>query len=243
MNKLVTGVTTVGEAMLAVHEGVDLVELLDPALGTLGALDLNVAQDIVAIVEGRRPLSVCIGDFPEMDADAMLAAARRALQLEIDFLKIGFFGTPHDLECIKGLSVLSARTRLVGVVFADRPRSLQLIDTLAEWGFSAVVLDTAYKDGPSLRALRTDIDLALFVRRARMQGLLVGLSGSLTLRDLPSLLSLQADWLCFRGALCVQRYRTGFIDPAELRAIRAAIPRQPVRVDTPAELRTAEPAH
>ncbi len=225
MTKMMAGVATVGEALLALHEGADVIDLVDPARGTLGALDATIRKEIASIIDGRRPMSACTGDFPEMRTDDVVGAVRRTIALEMNFLKIGLYGTREDAACIRALAPFTATTRLIGVVFADRPNALHLLDAMAEWGFSAAILDTARKDGPPLRRIKTDIDLALFVRRARNNGLLLGLSGLLTARDIPPLLSLEPDYLCFRSALCVHRYRNGFIDPAEFRAIRNAIPR------------------
>jgi dihydroneopterin aldolase len=146
------------------------------------------------------------------------------VSLEPAYIKIGFQGTREDAACIRALAPFSAHTRLVGVVFADRGNSLQLLDALAEWGFSAAILDTLHKGGLSLRDLKNDMELALFVRRARTKGLLVGLSGRLAAGDVAPLLSLDPDFLQFRSALCRNGYRKGFIDATEFRAIRAAIP-------------------
>jgi dihydroneopterin aldolase len=224
MTKMIAAVATVGEALLAVHEGADLIDLLDPAHGTLGALDPEICRSVATIVDGRKPLSCCIGNYPEILTDEMVAEVRRRAALEVDFLRIGFSGTREDAACVRALAPFSALTRLVGVVFADRTNSLHLLDAFAEWGFSAAILDTARKDGPALRDLKTDMDLALFVRRARRNGLLVGLSGNLAVDDVAPLLTLEPDYLYFRSALCVHRYRNGFIDPPQFRLIRNAIP-------------------
>ena len=228
MTKMIAGVASVGEALLALHEGADVIDMLDPARGTLGALDPDTCKSITKIIDGRRPLSVCTGDYPEMVTEEVVAEVRRRASLAMDFLRIGFAGTRQDASCVRALARFSAMTRLVGVVFAERTNSLHLLDAFAEWGFSAAILDTARKDGPSLRKLKTEVDLALFVRRARTNGLLVGLSGNLAAGDIPPLLTLEPDYLYFRSALCVHRYRNGFIDPLEFRAVRSAIPMEEV---------------
>jgi dihydroneopterin aldolase len=206
------------------HEGADIIDLLDPALGTLGALDPAICNSIASVIQGRKPLSCCIGDYPEAVTENIVAEVRRRADFEVDFLRIGFAGAHEDAACVRALAPFSALTRLVGVVFADRVNSLHLLDAFAEWGFSGAILDTARKNGPSLRRLKTDIDLALFVRRARRNGLLVGLSGNLAVEDVEPLLDLEPDYLYFRSALCVHRYRNGFIDPEQFRSIRSLIP-------------------
>ena len=56
-----------------------------------------------------------------------------------------------------------------------------------------------------------------------MYNLLCGLAGSLRLDDIARLAPLQADYLGFRGALCVQQQRTAQLDEVRLRQIRDAL--------------------
>jgi len=62
-----------------------------------------------------------------------------------------------------------------------------------------------------------------FVQTARHYQLLCGLAGSLRKADIPELLTLQADYLGFRGALCTQHQRTAKLDPAAILTIKATV--------------------
>ena len=224
MTGFLASVTSIEEALLAVEGGADVIDLKDPALGALGALDACVASEIVSAIGGKRTLSATVGDFPSMDPREVLAAARRTAGLGVDFVKIGFFGTARDAECVRALAPLAAQTRLVAVQFADLAPDPGLCERLTESQFAGVMLDTARKDGSGLRALLSDEQISRFVRRARALGLIAGLAGKLRLTDIGPLLELAPDYLGFRGALCAQHQRSAGLDAEVLRAVRLAIP-------------------
>jgi uncharacterized protein (UPF0264 family) len=159
-----------------------------------------------------------------MDAGEVLAAARRTADLGVEFVKVGFFGTPRDVDCVHALSTLSSETRLIAVQFADLARDLDLCERLVEARFAGVMLDTARKEGPGLRGLLSQSQLSSFVRRAQALGLIAGLAGKLRLADIAPLLDLRPDYLGFRGALCTRHQRSAGFDVQALRAVRLGIP-------------------
>jgi len=224
MTRMLASVLSVEEAVLALEAGADLIDLKDPRRGALGALDARVAREIVAVVAHRCLLSATAGDFPAMQPRALVAAAQRAAGLGVHFVKVGFFGTPRDQQCMRALTPLAAQTRLVAVLFADLAPTLDCAQLLSEARFAGVMLDTARKDGAGLPALLSRTQLAHFVGRARASGLITGLAGKLRLADIEPLLGLGADYLGFRGALCAKHERSAALDPAALQAVRRAIP-------------------
>ena len=224
MTGFLASVTSVDEALLAVEAGADVIDLKDPARGALGALDASLAREIVSAIGDKRTLSATAGDFPSMDPREVLAAAQRTANLGVDFVKIGFFGTPRDAACVRALAPLAAQRRLVAVQFADLAPDHDLCEQLAESQFAGVMLDTARKDGPGLRAFLSEALLSRFVRRAQGLGLIAGLAGKLRLADIGPLVELAPDYLGFRGALCAQHQRSAELDAGALRAVRLAIP-------------------
>jgi len=224
MTGMLASITGVDEARLAIECGADLIDLKDPARGALGALDALIARDIVATFAGAATLSATVGDFPSMEPRDVFAATRYTVELGVDFVKVGLFGTPRDTECIQALAPLAAQARLIAVQFADLAPDLQLAGRLAEAGFAGVMLDTARKEGPGLPHLMTEGQLSHFVNDARALGLIAGLAGKLRVADIAALLALQPDYLGFRGALCKQQQRSAEFDLEALRAVRSTIP-------------------
>ncbi|HEY6992155.1 MAG TPA: (5-formylfuran-3-yl)methyl phosphate synthase, partial [Xanthobacteraceae bacterium] len=126
--------------------------------------------------------------------------------------------------CIRALSPLARRTRIVGVMFADRGADNGLLELMTTSGFAGAMLDTAEKRAGRLIDCMDVAALRGFVGACRDHGLMAGLAGSLEPPDVPRLLLLEPDYLGFRGALCVGRDRTARIDPAAIAVIRELIP-------------------
>lgn len=223
MTKMLASVTSVSEAIMALEGGADIIDLKDPSRGALGALDLALASSIVGAIGTFGTTSATIGDFPAMEASAVVAAAGRTAGLGVGYVKIGFWGTENDEACARALRPLAASARLVAVLFADLPYPATLIDVLYQSGFTGVMLDTAKKHGPALREIKSEVELALFVRRAQGLGMLAGLAGKLRLNDVAPLLPIKPDYLGFRGALCASGTRTNGLDPLAFSAIRRAV--------------------
>jgi uncharacterized protein (UPF0264 family) len=216
-------VMSADEAETVLALGADIVDLKDPHRGALGALPLDVLREALARVGGRRPVSATVGDLP-MEPDRVAAATARTGETGVDFVKVGLFPGGDRLACLDALAVQAAQgLRLVAVMFADQAPDFTLIEHLAERGFAGVMLDTAGKQGGGLRRHLDEAALRGFVERAKAVDLLAGLAGSLTLGDVPALLSLGPDYLGFRGALTGGARETS-LDPAAIAAMRGAIP-------------------
>ncbi len=222
MTALLASVTTPEEALLAVQANVDLIDLKDPGQGALGALPLEQIRHIVEVLEGHT-VSATIGDLP-LQPEIIGTAVKTISECGIDYIKIGFFPGGDADGVLAALQPLAKRFFLIAVLFADYMIALPLIDALASTGFKGVMLDTARKEKGSLTKIRDKVFLQRFLLRAKSQGLLTGLAGSLQLEDIPRLLPLGPDYLGFRGALCETGKRTQCLDSKRLATIRAAIP-------------------
>lgn len=223
MTAMLASVRTLDEALLALEGGADLIDLKEPALGALGALDHAAVRVCVQAIGGRRPVSATIGDIPSMDPRQIMAAVDRMAATGVDLIKIGFFAGSRAFDCARTLSALAPRARMVAVLFADEAYDLTLVEALAGSGFAGTMLDTVRKTGKSLRDWRNDAELREFVDRTRGRGLLTGLAGSLRTDDIPPLLELAPDYLGFRGALCRGRDRVQVLDSCNFSRVRSAI--------------------
>jgi uncharacterized protein (UPF0264 family) len=216
MSQLLASVTNVEEALLALENGADIIDLKNPAEGALGALSLGMIRAIVDSVARHKPLSATIGDLP-MDPRLLLEAARETADTGVDIVKIGFFGREAHVECIHAMQALTAQgARMVAVLFADEEPDFGLLAQLEAAGFYGVMLDTAIKNGKRLRHHMGDARLRCFVEEARSRNLLTGLAGSLAITDIADLVQLDADYLGFRGALCASSDRKAALDPRQL---------------------------
>lgn len=211
------------EAEIAIEAGADIIDLKDPRAGTLGALDEPAALAAIDRIAGRRPVSATAGDMP-MRPEWLAAAVARTAGLGVDYVKVGFYPPIEEPEaCLDAVAGAGREVKLVVVLFADLHPDFTLVDAAAERGFAGVMLDTADKQGGSLRTRLDDAALGRFVAQAHGRGLLAGLAGSLGLDDIPPLLALKPDYLGFRSAL-TRHGRSARLDAEATRAVRAAIP-------------------
>ena len=222
MTGMLASVNSVAEALLVLDAAVDIIDLKQPALGALGALDTSEVKRIVAAIDGRRPVSATIGDLP-MQPEPVFEAVQWMADTGVDYIKIGFFPGDDWPGTVKKLSVLAQNHALIAVLFADTRPDLSVMNLLKAAGFRGVMLDTMNKRQGSLTQLMAATELAQFVAQAKALQLLCGLAGSLRLADIPELLPLNADYLGFRGALCKEHDRAGRLSKRAALAVRQAM--------------------
>jgi dihydroneopterin aldolase len=221
MTLFLASVTGPDEAEIALAHGADIIDLKD-STRAFGAVAPEIVRATVARIAGRRPVSAVTGELA-MEPGTLLAAATRMAEAGADYVKVALYAAPEREACIRVLSSLARRVKLVGVMFADAGSDESLLRAMADSGFAGAMLDTMHKQGGRLMD-RFDITaLAGFVDACRARGLMAGLAGSLEPPDIPRLLLLAPDVLGFRGALCAGD-RAGSIDPDAVDVVRALIP-------------------
>ncbi|MDR6953170.1 uncharacterized protein (UPF0264 family) [Ancylobacter sp. 3268] len=222
---LLASVADLAEMRAAIVGGADIVDLKQPAFGALGAWSTEALDAAVMLWnaggEGRPALSATAGDQPMVPA-ILASACARVAATGVPIVKAGLFASPHAAACIAALSPLAAKTRLVGVLFADQDPDFSLVASAGAAGFYGIMLDTADKKAGPLTRHLDPLTLGQFVEEARRNGLITGLAGSLSLDDIPALGGIGADYLGFRGALCADG-RTGRFDPVRLAQARALV--------------------
>jgi dihydroneopterin aldolase len=226
MTFMLASVTGPQEAEIAVGHGADIVDLKDPARGAFGAVAPDAVAATVAAIDRRRRVSAVAGELA-MEPDVILRAASELADAGVDYVKVALFSDPRRAECVRALSGLAQRVKIVGVMFADQGADLALLPRMAESGFAGVLLDTARKRDGRLLGHMNIAALSEFIDACRAHGLMSGLAGSLEAPDVPRLLLLAPDVLGFRGALCRAQDRAAPIDAAAVDVIRALIPPDP----------------
>ena len=223
MTGMLASVNSIEEAILALDAQVDIIDLKQPALGALGALDNQLVRDIVRQINGQCPVSATVGDLP-MDPETVINAVTNMAATGVDYIKIGFFPGGNWIGTISGLAELTQLGhQLIAVLFADTQPDFNIISFLAENGFTGVMLDTMNKQKGSLSTIMSKSDINNFIIRAKAHDLLCGLAGSLKETDISELQTLQPDYLGFRGALCNKQQRTALLDKQALITIKQAL--------------------
>jgi uncharacterized protein (UPF0264 family) len=223
--QLLVSVSSASEAAAALAGGADIIDAKDPLAGALGAVSPAVLRNIHRAVGDTRILSAAIGDASsdasvEQDTRACLAAGAT-------FVKLGFtgIGSAHRASILIEAAVRGAAAGVIAVAYADSARAGSpapdaMVDATARAGAAGILLDTADKDGPGLRALFTAGELAAWIGAAHAAGLLVAVAGKLTASDLAFVRDAGADIAGVRGAAC-DGGRTGCVSADRVRRLRA----------------------
>lgn len=220
MTGMLASVNSLEEALMVQQAKVDIIDLKQPALGALGALDIpEVTRIVAAFSSSDTPISATVGDLP-MQANLIFDAVEKMNKTGVDYIKIGFFPEQDWQTVIMKLQSLTQQPfKLIAVLFADQQPDLKSIEQFSNAGFTGVMLDTLDKSNGSLTQVMPFATIQNFVKITKQHKLLCGLAGSLRANDIPSLLSLKADYLGFRGALCTDHQRTAELDPVAMQTI------------------------
>ncbi len=219
MTGMLASVNCIADARLVMAENVAIIDLKEPALGSLGALNCKLVQRIVAEINGQCPVSATIGDLP-MQPELIFNAVTKMAEAGVNYVKVGFFSAENQDEVIGKLAAITSYINLIAVLFADCNPEFSLIDKLIGGGFKGIMLDTQDKTKGSLTGIMAKSEIAHFVGCVKSRQAICGLAGSLTLEDIPLLLPYKPDYLGFRGAICDQNIRTGRIDVRAVQNIK-----------------------
>jgi (5-formylfuran-3-yl)methyl phosphate synthase len=207
--RLLVSVVSAVEARDALVGGADIVDVKDPGEGALGAPAPSVLSDVVRAVCGAVPVSVALGDVPDLPHTAALAARGAALS-GAAYVKVGLRGV-HELE--RAVAVMSAVADAVGpnaaviaAAYADAgaldPPALApawLPALVERTGIAGALVDTFVKDGRGLYAWVSDAELTGLIDRTRRAGAIFGVAGQLRRGELARV---DADVVGVRSAVC-----------------------------------------
>jgi (5-formylfuran-3-yl)methyl phosphate synthase len=229
--RLLVSVVDAGEAREAAAAGADIVDVKNPGEGSLGAPSPAVIEDVRAAVPAALPVSVAIGDMPNLPGTAALAALGAA-RSGAEFVKVGLWGVSTEADAVALLRTVREAVpgaMVVAGAYADAqrvspaPLAPGLLPRVARAARADVcLLDTAVKDGRGLLDFLSPDALASLVDEAHAAGLQLALAGALRAEDLPMLAATGADIAGVRSAACGDDKRSGPLEPARVRALRAA---------------------
>ena len=233
MVRLLVSVVTPDEVEAALAGGADIVDVKNPADGSLGAPVPALLRVVCSQVTPPVQVSVALGDAPHLPGTMALAAAGAAA-CGADYLKIGLLGSARPEQALELLTAVrrasadvNPRSRLVAVAYADASRvgalpPGELPSVARQAGVHGVMLDTAVKDGVSTFTVLGEARVAAFFAEARALGLVTAVAGALGPADLERVRRLGADIVGVRGSAC-EGGRGGTVSATRVRALRAAL--------------------
>lgn len=224
-------VTDAGEAWLAVAGGVDVVDVKNPAEGSLGAPAPGVIAAVRDALPAALPLSAALGDLPPLPGSAALAAVGAA-RSGAAYVKLGLLGVSRAADAVAVLravrEAVEGDAAVVAVAYADAAlvpsRALapgDLVAVARAAGVHGCLVDTAVKDGRGLLSWLDHAALVALVAAAHDAGLEIALAGELRAEELPVVRATGADIAGVRSAACRDGRRTAALDPERIAELRA----------------------
>jgi (5-formylfuran-3-yl)methyl phosphate synthase len=225
--KLLVSVVSAEEACRALAGGADIIDVKDPHEGALGAPSPRVLSDAVRAVAAAAPVSVALGDLPDLPHTAALAARGAALA-GARYVKVGLRGV-RDLDAAVALiravaDAVEPRTSVIAAAYADAPvldppaLTPSWLPTLVQrTGIAGALVDTFVKDGRGLYGWLSESELTELIARTREAGASFAVAGQLRLGELGRV---AADVVGVRSAVCRGGDRAAQLDP---RLVAAAV--------------------
>jgi (5-formylfuran-3-yl)methyl phosphate synthase len=229
--RLLVSVTDVHEARVAVRAGVDIVDVKNPAEGSLGAPGPRVIERVRAVVPRERPVSAAIGDLPNLPGTAALAALGAA-RSGAAYVKVGLWGTSTAEAAVAVLravrDAVAGGAAVIAAAYADAERVPggplppgAVVEAARRAGVGGCLLDTAVKDGRGLFQWLTPDALEALVAEGHAAGLEMALAGALRVEELSVVRATGADIAGVRAAACRDRRRTAPLDAERIGRLRA----------------------
>ena len=229
--RLLVSVLDADEARLAVEAGVDIVDVKNPAEGSLGAPAPGVIERVREVVPPERPVSAAIGDLPNLPGTAALAALGAA-RSGAAYVKVGLWGTSATEEAVAILRAVRAAVdggaAVIAAAYADAERVPgrplppgEIVAAARRAGVGGCLLDTAVKDGRGLFEWFTPTALATLIGEGHAAGLEMALAGALRAEDLSRVRAAGADIAGVRAAACRDGRRTAPLDAERIGRLRA----------------------
>ncbi|MGO9819603.1 MAG: (5-formylfuran-3-yl)methyl phosphate synthase [Solirubrobacteraceae bacterium] len=207
--RLLVSVVSAEEARRAVAGGADIVDVKDPDEGALGAPAPRVLSEVVRAVGSAAPLSVALGDLPDLPHTAALAACGAVLS-GAGYVKVGLRGM-RELEPAVAMmravaDAVGPQTAVIAAAYADAD-TLDPPAIAPEWlpvlvertGIAGALVDTFVKDGRGLYGWLSEPELADLIARTRQAGGTFAVAGQLQRGEL---CRVAADVVGVRSAVC-----------------------------------------
>ena len=246
--RLLVSVVSAAEARAALAGGADIIDVKDPREGALGAPSPRTLAEVVAAVDGAAPVSVALGDLPDLPHTAALAACGAA-KWGVDYVKLGLRGvqgldravvlvtavadalgaTAADAgaagAAAAGAGAAGVGPGVIAAAYADGASAdppafdpALLPELVARTGIAGALIDTLVKDGRGLYGSLPEATVAELVAATRAAGGSFGVAGQLRAGQLGRV---EADIVGVRSAVCRGGDRTASLD-AELVAAAVA---------------------
>ncbi len=240
MTQLLVSVRSAQEAEAALRGGAGLIDVKEPAHGSLGRASDEVIADVLRVVASRRPVSAALGELVEgggwrVEGEELFSPStlHPAPSTRLAYVKWGLASAASSwplllCEATRRMTEQLPNCRAVAVAYADwqraaAPRPEEVCSFALEKAMGAFLLDTWNKDGSTLLDWLPLNEIERLRNRCRAAGIPMALAGSLGAAEIRTLLPLRPDWFAVRGAVCPRRQRESEIDESKVRQLASMV--------------------
>lgn len=230
MTQLLVSVRCAAEAEAALRGGAALIDVKEPAHGSLGRASDRTLAEVLGVVAGRRPVSAALGELLKSSGDDWPSDAA-----SLAYVKWGLSGYEGRGEQVWRSELWLAfrawkerwpRCRPVAVAYADwqragAPQPEAVCAFAVENAAGAFLIDTWRKDGSTLLDWLALEEIARFQKQCRAAQVPLALAGSLGIAEMKTLLPLRPEWFAVRGAVCQGRQRGARLEEGKVRQLFA----------------------
>ena len=221
---------TVGESHASVSEllieiklradiGVDIIDLKNPNIGALGALNLAETKEIIDLVNGRTLVSATVGE-QHANLSALVADIQIRAQIGVDIIKIAVSDLFQTTDLLDEIFILyKSGIKIIAVFFADEVVDLTWLCKLKNAGFYGAMLDTQNKQH-HLMQVQPKEALHVFSQKCHQYQLISGLAGSLQPQHIDLLTEINPTYIGFRGGVCENSHRKSHLDETKLMQVQ-----------------------
>ena len=201
MTQLLISVKNSMEALLALEAGADIIDLKDPNVGALGALNIDETQDIVQAMKGNGLISATVGE-QHASLNVLVHDIKVRAAIGIDIIKIVASPLFYSDDFVMHMQTLTNNgIKIVTVFFADEKIDLDLLAKIKQAGFFGAMLDTKIKQHHLLQVQAAE-DLKIFTQMCHQFHLQSGFAGSLQPQHIAYLMQFNPTYIGFRGGVC-----------------------------------------
>ncbi|MCA9053314.1 MAG: hypothetical protein KDA75_05720 [Planctomycetaceae bacterium] len=230
---------TATEAAEALRAGIDLLDVKDPARGSLGQPDpaqLQAVLDTRDRIARATPVSVALGEFSDWTDASSLESA--SVLSRVAYAKLGLADMAGrrdwrlQWERLRNQIEVNANEApgWVAVIYADwaiagSPAPDEIVAAAAETGCAGVLIDTFCKHRGRLLEHFSPADLCLLSVQVRDAGMFFAVAGQLQSGDLPQLAQVPLDVIAVRSAVCEGGNRQSRFSLSRMESFREAMRR------------------
>ncbi|WP_290899698.1 (5-formylfuran-3-yl)methyl phosphate synthase [Ferroglobus sp.] len=212
--KVLVSPMSLEEAIECIKGGADIIDVKNPAEGSLGANFPHVIKEVSELVKKNgKEVSATIGDMEFKPGTASLAALGAAFS-GADYVKVGLYGVRSEREVyemmkevVRAVKDFDEGKKVVAAAYGDytRIRSVSPFDipeASYKAGADGIMVDTAIKDGKDIFSFMKFEELERFIEEAHKRGMFCAIAGSLKWEHIEILKKLNPDIIGVRTMVC-----------------------------------------